>query len=531
MLEYALVEGYSQDNDFGEEVWLEALPARIYHTPQYGEVAVTTDRLERMVQNFKANVRGQEVAVNFDHGMDRAKGNKAAGWFTDFEVVPSSDDPKQMSLRAKVKFTDEAEQEIKGGAWRYFSMEWDDEWMDNNGGTHQDVIVGGAITNRPIAKNMSALPVNFSEQKQFAVWSTAYKNKLPDSAFLYQRHLPYKNAEGKVDLPHLRNAISRLAQKSTGSVGGESWLSEGLRTRLLARARSILSAHSKSMSEEVANAIEVLDREGFDVLDESKEWEHSEPGSGTPPAPRTDEDGSDDPAIREKWRRDPLPLEPGTPGAPSPTKGEGILTEEELAKLREALGLKADADVDAMITTAATAVNESKKFSEAMSLADEDKRFAEQYPTRWAEHQKMLAESRENNAKTFSESVKQFSRPEGEKFILTDKGLSALAIDKVREVHMKFSEGTATVADFEDAVKTIVTGGLVDFAEVGTSREAETIEFSTSTAEGIMNARVLFAEKVARIQAEDSLEYMAAIAEAAKRYPDLAKAYHAAAPA
>lgn len=60
-----------------------------------------------------------------------------------------------------------------------------------------------------------------------AVWTTAYVNDLPDSAFLYVesggdkddegktvprslRHLPYKDANGKVDLPHLRNALARL---------------------------------------------------------------------------------------------------------------------------------------------------------------------------------------------------------------------------------------------------------------------------------------------------------------------------------
>jgi hypothetical protein len=62
-----------------------------------------------------------------------------------------------------------------------------------------------------------------------AVWSTAYVNNLPDSAFFYitpggekdeegktkprsLRHLPYKGDDGKVDLPHLRNAIARAPQ-------------------------------------------------------------------------------------------------------------------------------------------------------------------------------------------------------------------------------------------------------------------------------------------------------------------------------
>lgn len=62
-----------------------------------------------------------------------------------------------------------------------------------------------------------------------AQWTTAYVNNLPDSSFLYiksggekdgdgkttprsLRYFPYKDANGKVDLPHIRNAISRAPQ-------------------------------------------------------------------------------------------------------------------------------------------------------------------------------------------------------------------------------------------------------------------------------------------------------------------------------
>lgn len=60
-------------------------------------------------------------------------------------------------------------------------------------------------------------------------WSTAFMNDLPDSSFAYiapggekdadgkttprtLRYLPYKDADGKIDLPHLRNALARLTQ-------------------------------------------------------------------------------------------------------------------------------------------------------------------------------------------------------------------------------------------------------------------------------------------------------------------------------
>lgn len=67
------------------------------------------------------------------------------------------------------------------------------------------------------------------EDMEKAVWTTSYKNNLPDSSFAYispggkkdregktvprsLRHLPYKGADGKVDRAHVRNALARLPQ-------------------------------------------------------------------------------------------------------------------------------------------------------------------------------------------------------------------------------------------------------------------------------------------------------------------------------
>ncbi|TFG06610.1 hypothetical protein EU522_01460 [Candidatus Thorarchaeota archaeon] len=90
-----------------------------------------------------------------------------------------------------------------------------------------------------------------------AVWSRAFINDLPDSAFLYieaggskddenkttprsLRHFPYKNKEGDIDLPHLRNAIARIPQ---------STLSDSLKEKLQNKAKKILEEIKKSAEE------------------------------------------------------------------------------------------------------------------------------------------------------------------------------------------------------------------------------------------------------------------------------------------
>jgi hypothetical protein len=81
-----------------------------------------------------------------------------------------------------------------------------------------------------------------------AVWSTAFVNGLPDSAFLYiapggtkdsdgrtvprsLRFFPYRDDTGAVDLPHLRNALARIPQSN---------VPQAVKDRLMARAQKLL---------------------------------------------------------------------------------------------------------------------------------------------------------------------------------------------------------------------------------------------------------------------------------------------------
>lgn len=53
-------------------------------------------------------------------------------------------------------------------------------------------------------------------------WTSKYKNNLPNSSYAHvdedgKGHLPYKDASGKVDLAHLRNALARLNQTNISS--------------------------------------------------------------------------------------------------------------------------------------------------------------------------------------------------------------------------------------------------------------------------------------------------------------------------
>src|SRR5215831_1373863 len=445
MLETAIETISTQPGDAPNEVWVEALPARVYPTPQYGEVAISVEKLQRMIHNFKENVRGQEIATDFDHGLDRAKGNKASGWFRDFAIRPSSSDPNVSALWSKVELTEEAQREISDSQWKYFSLEWDDAWdSTHDGQTYNDVIMGGGFTNRPIAKH--TLPVNFSEsmwqeldddtKREFAVWSTAYVNSLPNSSFLYidssgGRHLPYKDKSGKIDLPHLRNAIARANQ-----VKG---ISADTVARIIARARKMLGNANKAMAEGGV-ALQLFDDMIFEtepMTDESKEWEHSEPGLGTV-TPRTDEDGSDEPDRIGGWRRQTPPIvEEIESQEGKVNKLSDLVSDKNVHELQRVLDLDVESDGDKIVETVKIKFGELASLREAVDAADQEKIFAEQYPQYWQEHRKLMERDRENSARTFSESVKSIREQKGYGLIETKQGLSSLAQDKIIEVHKK----------------------------------------------------------------------------------------------
>lgn len=116
-----------------------------------------------------------------------------------------------------------------------------------------------------------------------AVWSTAYVNTLPDSAFLYiapggkkdgegktvprsLRYFPVRDDKGKLDLPHLRNAIARIPQSNAPGLTADK------KSQLQDKARRMLAeATQKGEREELDSAIIELGGTGeLEIMDLTK---------------------------------------------------------------------------------------------------------------------------------------------------------------------------------------------------------------------------------------------------------------------
>lgn len=135
-------------------------------------------------------------------------------------------------------------------------------------------VMGTHPTRKQAVAQLQALYANVDDAKKKevemegetdkAVWSTAQVNDLPDSSFLYiesggekdgdgrttprsLRHFPYKDADGKIDLPHLRNAIARIPQSNAPGLNKDA---------VQKRAQKILADNTDAASAEGKEAKE-----------------------------------------------------------------------------------------------------------------------------------------------------------------------------------------------------------------------------------------------------------------------------------
>ena len=138
------------EGDSDTTKWVHAIPIGNYNHPRFGKIVITAERAKKLADSVINKVRGIDPSINYDHN----NSGPAAGWVKGAEA-------RSDGTWLLVDFVKEALQAIKDKKYRYFSAEYYDLWEDPEGKEFQDVIFGGALTNRPFMKNL--VPINLSE--------------------------------------------------------------------------------------------------------------------------------------------------------------------------------------------------------------------------------------------------------------------------------------------------------------------------------------------------------------------------------
>lgn len=293
--------------------WIMLMPEGEFDHPQYGKLEFSRKKLEEFKQNFDGKVRHIDIALDQDHD-----GGKATGWLEQLQL-------RDGGLWGLVRWTSLGARLLKDQIYRYFSPEFGKFNDPESGKTFQNVIIGGALTNRPFLKNMPAVQLAEVSRRS---WSSVDKSKLPASCFLIVGdrskkttwRLPvYEGAgdigadgmytkRGPLNLNGVRAAIDAIGGARTGSAmtgvpGGlraklEGWLkrygdsaataSEGAATVATRKATRKLAdtepereeqvIEQPSDDEETEDALDVLGEDGADAEDEDEETDELDEG-------------------------------------------------------------------------------------------------------------------------------------------------------------------------------------------------------------------------------------------------------------
>lgn len=181
---------------------IQVLRVGTFHHPVYGKFEITDETLGSMIKNFKAKKPAPptEMVVDYEHmgTADPPVKAPAAGWVKGLETDDGG-------LFALVEWTDDAVKEIKGKQYRFISPEFDLNYQDKDTGKRiGPTLISITLTNRPFIEGMQPVVLSealgsmiFNEEVKMAEWDAQYINNLPDDCFAYIKPDGEKDDEGK----------------------------------------------------------------------------------------------------------------------------------------------------------------------------------------------------------------------------------------------------------------------------------------------------------------------------------------------
>ena len=145
---------YQDEKEFSydgkKESEMQILPFGVWNHPAYGEIKINKSALDEFVENFNDNLR-RDLPITEGHEVGEEE-KPAIGWFR--KLINKGSE----GLWAVVEWTDRGMELLNDKAYKYFSPEFYTTYKDpENGKTFNNVLVGGALTNKPYFKGMQAV--------------------------------------------------------------------------------------------------------------------------------------------------------------------------------------------------------------------------------------------------------------------------------------------------------------------------------------------------------------------------------------
>src|SRR5690606_33593843 len=111
----------------------------------WGDLDLTAERIQGFVDSFNNRIYQQHLAIDAEHFSMDPEG--ALGWIEELRVNADG------SVDARIDWADRGEDLIQKDRFRYVSPSYYEEWEDNHGQKHENVLVGAALTTHPWFKD------------------------------------------------------------------------------------------------------------------------------------------------------------------------------------------------------------------------------------------------------------------------------------------------------------------------------------------------------------------------------------------
>lgn len=346
------------DKGFDKEGKFEILTTAKQTDPRYGDFQYSKEDLEQMARNFNENILGRRVALDENH--DEA--GIAIGWISDasMSVEPSSTLQNEWSLYCKLcDYTPRGEELLTTGAMRYFSVELRfelEKFVDGVKRIFNNVIVGLALTNRPVIKDMAP---TFSETKSSlqSNFNKAMNQLTKEFDKLYAKGKQLSEAE----LKEFKKAVDQSLSETTDADSKAEI--KVMYSELEARFNTF-----RQLSEEGAAGGDA-DEEGEEGEEEEEGEDEEEEGAGD------DEEGEDEEEEGE-GEGDAGAGSEGTESAGDQANSESEITKRILSEVTKLGDKKLSAvEMETIVKAAVSPI--VKKLNDELATA-RDKRLSEQ---------------------------------------------------------------------------------------------------------------------------------------------------------
>ncbi len=142
--------------------WIMLMPEGTFRHPEYGRLAFTRRKLLEFKRHFDAKVRKIDIALDRDHDA-----KAATGWLEQVEYRAARGETPA-GLWGRIRWTSLGVRLLKEHIYRYFSPEFGSYPDEESGHTWENVLIGGALTNRPFLKVMPAVALRERHKRVIA---------------------------------------------------------------------------------------------------------------------------------------------------------------------------------------------------------------------------------------------------------------------------------------------------------------------------------------------------------------------------